>query len=105
MLSALFSGSAAALAMSLCGGFLALFSMSAAKRLFPSVFLTLFGVSICGASAHNIGQLIAAGIILNSTGVWAYLPVLLISGVLTGSLDRGCLSFRLQLARRVGRPP
>ncbi len=39
MLSALFSGSAAALAMSLCGGFLALFSMSAAKRHVPRCFL------------------------------------------------------------------
>lgn len=40
-------------------------------------------ISIAGAVFHNIGQIAAASIILQ-TALWIYLPVLLISGIVTG---------------------
>ncbi|MBU5440682.1 Gx transporter family protein [Paenibacillus sp. MSJ-34] len=46
--------------------------------------LSLIGVSIAGGIAHNIGQLAAAGIVIRSSTVFYYLPVLLLTGVATG---------------------
>ena len=40
-------------------------------------------ISISGAVFHNIGQITAASIILQ-TALWPYFPVLLISGIVTG---------------------
>jgi len=40
-------------------------------------------ISVAGAVFHNIGQIAMASVILQ-TALWPYLPVLLISGVVTG---------------------
>jgi heptaprenyl diphosphate synthase len=45
---------------------------------------SLIGVSMAGAVGHNLGQLLAASIILQSSSVFYYLPVLLLAGVPTG---------------------
>ena len=37
-----------------------------------------------GAVAHNIGQLLTAFFLVRTAGVLAYLPILLISGIITG---------------------
>lgn len=44
------------------------------------------GVSIIGGVAHNIGQIIVAAIVVQTTGVFYYLPVLLIAGTIAGTL-------------------
>ena len=44
------------------------------------------GVSVAGGVSHNIGQLIMAFLVLESAALWYYLPVLLISGCVTGGL-------------------
>ncbi len=44
------------------------------------------GVSICGAIAHNIGQTLVAVILMEEFKIAFYLPVLLITGALTGAL-------------------
>ncbi|OWR27776.1 heptaprenyl diphosphate synthase [Saccharibacillus sp. O23] len=46
--------------------------------------LSLIGISVAGGIAHNIGQLAAAGIIIDSLNIFYYLPVLMIAGVATG---------------------
>ena len=46
----------------------------------------MYGVSIGGAAAHNIGQMAAAVITLGSTMVLGYLPFLLAVSLLTGTL-------------------
>ena len=48
--------------------------------------LSIYGVSIAGAAGHNIGQVAAAVVMLGSTAVVAYLPILLIVSVFTGAL-------------------
>ncbi len=82
ILGAVFAGSISSLAFSLFGGFLALAVMAVLRK---SRRLSLFGVSIAGAAAHNIGQIIAGSILLGSTAVFAYLPVLLIVAIFTGT--------------------
>ena len=46
----------------------------------------MYGVSIGGAAAHNIGQMAAAVITLGSTMVLGYLPFLLAVSLFTGTL-------------------
>ena len=42
------------------------------------------GVSVAGAVAHNIGQILTAMAVLETGAIAAYLPVLLLSGTLAG---------------------
>ncbi len=68
---------------SLAGGILSFAMMAIIKgiRGFSSV-----GVSIVGGVCHNIGQLIVAILLLDSPQIALYLPVLLISGAITGAI-------------------
>ncbi len=67
----------------LSGGILSLIVMWLVKK--APVFSTV-GVSVAGAAAHNIGQLLAALIVIGFRAVMFYLPFLLVSGVITGFL-------------------
>ncbi|MDR1135609.1 MAG: Gx transporter family protein [Clostridiales Family XIII bacterium] len=44
------------------------------------------GVSVAGAAAHSTGQIIASCLVLESIGMFAYLPVLLVLSVISGVL-------------------
>lgn len=44
------------------------------------------GVSAAGGVLHNLGQIALAALVLDSGYVFAYLPVLLLSGTLSGAL-------------------
>ncbi|MBA1335431.1 MAG: Heptaprenyl diphosphate synthase component I [Firmicutes bacterium] len=46
---------------------------------------SLVGISVVGAIAHNIGQLFVASLIVENFGLYVYLPVLMISAVITGT--------------------
>ena len=48
--------------------------------------LSVYGVSIAGAAAHNIGQICAAMLVLGGTAVLGYLPALLGVSLVTGAL-------------------
>ena len=78
-----FGGGITALCFSLLGGCLALGVMALAKKL---PFLSIYGVSILGAAAHNVGQILAAMGLMHSIYIGAYLPYLLIVAVFTGPL-------------------
>ena len=97
VLGSLFGGGLSALAFSLTGGLLALGTMTLARRI-PA--LSVYGVSVLGAAAHNLGQICAAMVLLGSVYVISYLPFLLAVSVLTG-LATGAASsasFRALLA-------
>lgn len=83
LLGSLFAGNASALLFSLMGGVPAMLVMIALKRWQK---LSVFGVSIGGAAAHNIGQIGAAVITLGDTAVLGYLPILLGVSLITGTL-------------------
>lgn len=82
-LGSLLGGNLSALAFSLSGGLLALLVMGILLRL-PA--LSLYGVSIAGAAAHNTGQILAAIAVLGSHAPLLYLPPLLMASVLTGGV-------------------
>lgn len=83
LLGSLFAGNASALMFSLLGGLCAMLVMIVLKNVNG---LSVFGVSIGGAAAHNIGQIGAAMITLGNTMVLGYLPFLLAVSLLTGTL-------------------
>lgn len=88
LLGSLFAGNASALLYSAAGGVLALLTMTLTAR---ADRFSLFGISIAGAAAHNIGQILAARLVLGSSAVFGYLPLLLISSLVSGALT-GLLS-------------
>ena len=47
---------------------------------------SVMGISMAGGVAHNVGQLIVAMIVVETLSIVAYVPVLLISGLVTGLL-------------------
>lgn len=76
----LYSG-IAGIVYGLVGGVCCIVVMVFLKRI--SVFSVL-GVSMMGAVFHNVGQILVAVIVMENTGVIYYLPVLCISGILSG---------------------
>ncbi|QHQ60036.1 heptaprenyl diphosphate synthase [Anaerocolumna sedimenticola] len=68
---------------SLSGGILSWLIMCICKK--TKVF-SMIGVSITGGISHNIGQIVVAAIVLQTQSIVYYLPVLLISGIITGLL-------------------
>ena len=95
-LGAVFAGNMNALLFSLLGGVTAMVVMIALSR---SRRLSVYGVSIGGAAAHNCGQIAAAVITLGNSAPLCYLPVLLTVSVFTGTLT-GYLSGLLFRALR-----
>ena len=83
LLVAMSAGNASALLFSLMGGVLAMLTMIVLRRVRG---LSVYGVSIAGAAAHNIGQICAAMVVLGGTAVLGYLPVLLGVSLITGTL-------------------
>ena len=82
-LGALFAGNASALLFSLLGGFAAMLVMTALHK----SRLSIFGVSIAGAAAHNCGQVLAAVLTLGNAAPLSYLPFLLLVSPFTGAFS------------------
>lgn len=57
---------------------------------------SMIGISMAGAVAHNIGQLLAASLLLQSGAVIYYLPILLLTGIPTGILTGYLLNSLLE---------
>lgn len=76
-------GNLFAILYSLAGG---LFSLTVMAFLKKTEKFSVLGVSMGGGVFHNIGQLMMAAIVLESLSITYYLPVLLISGIVTGLL-------------------
>ena len=83
LLCGLTFGGVFSLVYSFAGGVLSFAVMLLAKR---SKRLSVLGVSVLGAAVHNVGQIAAAAAVMENAGVFYYLPVLLLSGAVTGAL-------------------
>lgn len=80
--AALFTGFAAFF-YGLAGAVLSLLGSALLKR--SSRFSPL-GVSVAGGVLHNLGQIAVAALVLDSGYIFAYFPVLLLSGTVAGAL-------------------
>ncbi len=87
VLSSIFAGSFTGFLFSFLGGLFSIIIMYILLKWEGKLF-SFYGISIAGAAAHNIGQIIAAIFVLNSVYIVAYLPMLLICsfplGFITG---------------------
>ena len=87
--------------LSLCGGLLSLLVMWVLYYLLP-VRPTWFILSVCGALAHNAGQLLGAGVIISSSMSLYYAPVMLMLGLVMGALTSITLKAILPALSRMG---
>ena len=76
-------GNLSTMMFSFAGGMLSWLLMVAAKR-WKGFSMT--GVSILGGIGHNIGQILVAMWVINSSVLLYYLPFLIISGLITGAV-------------------
>lgn len=76
-------GNPASMMYALSGGVFSMIVMILAKK---SGWFAKTGVSILGGIFHNIGQLTMAMYVTQTAGVFTYLPVLLVTGVITGGV-------------------
>ena len=81
VLGAVFGGGITGLLFSLTGGILSMCVMTVCRKL---PFLSVYGVSVLGAAAHNIGQILAAMLLMHSVYIGMYLSYLLIVALFTG---------------------
>ena len=83
LLGGLFAGNLSAMLFSVLGGLTAMLVMILLRQL-PR--LSVYGVSIGGAAAHNCGQIAAACLTLGSMAPLYYLPILLGASLITGAV-------------------
>ena len=68
---------------SLAGGILSFLSMLIIKKI---KYFSILGVSISGGVAYNLGQILTAALIISNIKMFVYFPVLVLSGVVTGTI-------------------
>ncbi len=83
LISALITGSLSSLMYSLSGAILSLLIMSFTYYYMGQTF-SLVGISIIGAQAHILAQISVASIILRNSGIFLYLPFLMLISLFTG---------------------
>ncbi len=92
ILGAVFGGGITGLMFSLTGGLLAMSVMALSRK---APLFSIYGVSVLGAAAHSVGQILAAMVLMHSVYVGGYLPYLLgvsiFTGLATGTAGAGVL--------------
>ena len=83
ILTALLGGNLSTFLYSAAGGFLSFLIMLLIQNLGPRL-VSIVGISVMGGIAHNFGQLLVAALMAKSLSVLNYLPVLSLSGILSG---------------------
>lgn len=83
LLAGMLFGNMTVILYSLAGAALSILVMSIVRRI---RFFTVTGVSICGAVAHNLGQLIVASMVMENINIMYYMAVLAATGTIAGLL-------------------
>ncbi len=83
ILSGILFGNVYGIIYSLFGAIFSIIAMFLLKKV---KFLSIIGVSVSGAVFNNLGQLTAAALMLSTPQIFAYLPILAISGIVSGTL-------------------
>ena len=91
ILGSIFGGQIVSFLYSFCGGMLCYIVMLLLSKIVTQKQIWI--CSVIGAIAHNIGQISVAIFITQTFAIAAYLPVLLISGVISGTFTGFCAQF------------
>ena len=100
-LGSLFAGQLMTMLYSLGGGLACYAVMLLLRRLLTRKQIWVCG--ILGAIAHNIGQICVAIAVTRTSGLLYYLPVLMVSGILTGCFTGLCAQFLVGRMERIGK--
>lgn len=101
-LGSVFSGQMMNLFYSLGGGLLCWLAMLVLRRVVSR--RQIWVCSVIGAMCHNIGQILVAIWMTRTPSLIVYLPVLLVSGILTGLFTGLVAQFVLQRLGRAQKP-
>ena len=96
LLISIIFGNPVSLIYGLSGAILSLSVMYILKKFTP---FSPIGVSVAGGVAHNLGQIIAACFIMGTARVAFYLPVLLLSGIISGIFIGACAGITVRKLR------
>ena len=77
--------------LSLAGGTLSVLVMIVLIKIFSEKKMSYTTISISGATAHNLGQIAAAALLLNLPQIAYFLPMLIVSGIVMGILTGALL--------------
>ena len=102
-LGCVITGQSSAFLYSFAGGLCAYALMLLLRRALTSD--TLWVKSVLCAMAHNLGQLTAAAVIVKTSAVWSYLPVLIPAAILAGTLTGLCTQLVLSRLAKAGLIP
>lgn len=78
-----FFGNLFGIFFSISGAIFSFIIMAAAKK---TKKLSMVTIGILGGVFHNIGQIIVAAFVVNSYSVITYIPILILSGIITGTI-------------------
>ena len=90
-LGAVFAGNFSTILYSGAGGFCAIAVTILLRKLLTKKQLWVAGV--CGAIAHSIGQMAMAVAITGTPGLMAYLPIMIVASIVSGSFTGFCAQF------------
>lgn len=100
LISSLLFGTASTFMFSLSGGALSLLALVGCYFLFGDK-MSMVAVSILSAVFHNIGQIFCAAAVTGTKAVFSYSPILIICGVICGTVTGAVLtSFPKQIYRQ-----
>lgn len=99
LMGAAFAGSPSTLLYSAAGGLLAYVLMCVLTAVMPEK--RLWVVSALSGVAHNAGQLLACALIVKTPGVFAYAPILAVSGILTGVFTGVAATYLIPAVRKI----
>lgn len=91
LLSGIFLGQPVSFFFSLSGGLFCFLIMALLFSIFDGKAVVY--ISILGAIAHNLGQILAAVLLLQNFSVLAYFPVLILSAILSGAFTGLCAHY------------
>lgn len=91
LLGSIFSGQMMSLLYSLTGGLLCYLIMLLLRKILTRK--QIWASSVIGAVFHNIGQIGVAMIVTGTPGIVIYLPILLVSGIISGTFTGLCAQF------------
>lgn len=101
ILSMLISNNPGAFIYSFSGAMLSFFAMLMLKTVFKDR-LSRIGVSVGGAFSHNLGQLLAAALMIQEPRILMYLPALTIIAIPTGFFIGMTANFMLEHIVKLG---
>lgn len=99
-LGSVFSGQMTTFFYSLSGGLLCFAVTLLMKKVLSEQ--QIWVAAVIGAVFHNIGQIIVAILITSTPGIIVYLPILLVSGIITGLFTGLCAQFLYGKLKHLG---